>query len=175
MSSAHRPRGGCHGGESTLVTAEIAARGATLDIALLRLSDRNTGTLHHSRVTAEGHHCGQRNCCPACDMTHYLRLRRSIKPTHSLHWQKYNNRQASIEACIHSALPHGRWQLRCGGHCSVDHGFTWKCDESKAKAKQSNLKPKQSNAKCKTVSKNLNYFNLNFKLKTSSVYSGKQE
>ncbi len=27
----------------------------------------------------------------------------------------FSTRQA-IEACIHSALPHGRWQLRCGGH-----------------------------------------------------------
>jgi hypothetical protein len=35
--------------------------------------------------------------------------------THPLAWSSYNNRQP-IEACIHSALPHGRWQLRCGGH-----------------------------------------------------------
>ncbi len=34
---------------------------------------------------------------------------------HSLHTTT-DKPQAAIEASIHSALPHGRWQLRCGGH-----------------------------------------------------------
>jgi hypothetical protein len=41
----------------------------------------------------------------------------SPSETHTLHsLGTYNNRQA-IEACIHSALPHGRRQLRCGLVC----------------------------------------------------------